>query len=225
MTIADVLIVYLAFGAPVAVYRYFQYRQLQADRRIVATALTLLFWVPVALHLVYRYLRNAYSTGTFGSLAGSDSSAEQLSRARQQIFALLIRADIKMSPASVREILERYVGLTMAQGSDLNESSEAPLDLFLAAGMTNSDLATVCLSRRNRRKIDKHQKAARRDFVGLFEVASINDPVATREAITAGLDLAERLNDKKAVDALNAIAAQYEDEVWNSDAQHTLANV
>ena len=79
MTIGDILIVYLAFGSPLAVYKYLETRGSGTLHRIGYAVLTLIFWIPSVIRIGYRYLTNADFIDAFVSRNNLDSSGQKLS--------------------------------------------------------------------------------------------------------------------------------------------------
>ena len=231
MNIGDIVIIYLAFGAPFAVHRYLQTRGEEMRRRITISIFTLLFWVPTATRLVYLYLNNAYSRRSFVSRQDLDSPDVRLAVLRDAIRRELNKSGFgPVTSFSIRETVERYIGLTKAaaatQDTPRQKIDDVPSDLFEVAGRSDDKLAAICLNRRNRRQMERHHIKGRRDFLTLFEQASALEPIEAQRAVELGLELARQLNDRKAVEGLEAIAAQIRDEVWNpDDKQVILGNV
>jgi hypothetical protein len=220
MNISDILIIYLALGAPVGVYKFLQSRDLATGRRTFRSILAWLFWIPTAMRLVYRSVTNAYSRPGFVSQRGLDSSDPALTELRENIRLELTRVDRgTFPPHLVREVLERYIGLSRASNAELPQIDDGSSDLFVAAGRSEEKLATICLMRRNQRRIERHHIKARRSFLELFERAVTQDAPHTETAVRMGLELASQLGDKKAIDGLHAIAANIRDEVWNPQGQ------
>ena len=79
MTLTDLLIIYLAFGAPLAVYKYLQNRGAEIGRRILVSSFTFVFWLPAAAEIGYLYFTNAYFGGAFVSRRDLVSADEKLS--------------------------------------------------------------------------------------------------------------------------------------------------
>lgn len=228
MNLMDIVIIYLAFGSPLAVYKYLQSRNVEPRRRIIRSILTFFFWIPEAVRLGYRYLSNAYFDIDFVSPRELDSSDIRLGELREKIRLEFVKANVPSLPSrSIRETLERYVGLTLSAGREpVPHVGDITFDLFDAAGRPDDKLAAICLMRRNQRRIGRHHIRARRDFLGLFEELSSTKPAAVETAIHHAIQLARELEDRKAANGLEAIAAQTRDEVWNpQDQQPALTNI
>jgi len=218
MTPTDLLIIYLAFGAPLAVYKYLQKRHTSSRERIFISAFTFVFWIPSAVRIGYLYFANAYFGDAFVSQPNLDSIDGRRASARESIRAELIRANGGLNVHEVRETVERYAGLAAAVGTEATHHA-APHQLFKAAGRQPSDLAGMCLSRRNRRRLEQHHTSARREFLALFTFSG-SGPV--RSAIEAGIVLARELGDDVAVGQLSGLMHE-RDAVWNKQEHSTLA--
>jgi len=209
MNFSDLIIVYLAFGAPVAAYKYLHARNIERRVKIATSLAVWLSWIPVAARLGYRYLTNAYSGTAFVSQKNLDAADAELSRICESTKASLLSSGCSLSMHDVRETLERYVGLSLAiNGNRRHEGSTHAL--FEATESAGSELQTVCLLRRNRRRLERHHIYARRDFLAIFQQLS---PTG-RSAMSLGLELASRLGDREAVRQLRDHAGTW-GEVWN----------
>src|SRR5690349_17091251 len=118
MNLSDIIIVYLAFGAPVAAYKYLQDRNVERRIRIVTSLIVWLFWIPAAVRLGYRYFTNAYSDHAFVSQKILDSADGELTALCEATKASLLTSGCALSMHDVRETLERYVGLTVSLKGD-----------------------------------------------------------------------------------------------------------
>src|SRR5688500_9131957 len=115
MNLADAIIIYLAFGAPLAVYKFLQSRDVEMRRRIAVSIFRLLFWIPAAVRLMHHSITNAYSNSGFVSKENLDASDVRLAELREKIRAELAPLDRRLFTAhQVREVLDRYIGLTGA---------------------------------------------------------------------------------------------------------------
>ena len=215
MNIADLVIIYLAFGAPFAVYKYLQNRDADRRQRILGSLLTFFLWIPAAVQMGYRYLSNAYSGNAFVSQRNSDAVDARLAVLRESIKSELILAGCNLTVHDIREILERYAGLSECDRDTWHLESDAFSHLFEAAGQTKHKLAAVCLARRNRRRLRRHHIQAGRDFVALFE--QLATPAA-RKAAELGTEFADLLADHEIADRLNGLIDK-RGEIWNPELQ------
>ena len=212
MTLTDFLIIYLAFGAPLAVYKYLQNRNADFGQRVVVSIFTFFFWVPVVLELGYLYLANAYFGDAFVSEKNSDASDQRVRDLRESITAELIRPERGTNLHDTREAVDRYTGLAHearhAVCADAGRN-----ELFEAAGRKDYELGQHCLMRRNLLRLKRHHIQARRDFVELLDqVSRRSDAVGI---IGISIDLARELEDHETVHELSALRVK-RGEVWIS---------
>ncbi|MEO6333354.1 MAG: hypothetical protein ABIO91_00080 [Pyrinomonadaceae bacterium] len=215
MTITDLLIIYLAFGAPIAVYKYLQNRAVGIRRRIALSMFTFFFWVPTIVKLGYLYLANAYFSDDFVSHRVSDATDRRIRDLRERITADLVRLERGSSLHDTRETVNRYTGLANAV-REATSNKEGRNELFEAAGRQNYALSHFVMIRRNMRRLRRHHVQARRDFLNLLD--QVSRRFASIDLIATGLDLAWGLEDREAVEQLNALKVK-RGEVWTS-AQH-----
>jgi hypothetical protein len=212
MTFTDLLIVYLAFGAPLAVYKYLQNRTAHRFRRILVSSLTFAFWVPAAVEIGYLYLTNANFSSGFVSQRDLDADTK-LSLMRESVSTEVIKLSRNSNPHDLRETVDRYVGLADAAR---NSSAQRAIDggLFRAAGRKNDELGSICLMRRNLRRLERHHIQASADFVDLFE--HLLDRPNISVPLEKGIELARQLDDDKTVLKLRVLRPK-KGEVWNSE--------
>jgi hypothetical protein len=212
MTFTDVLIVYLAFGAPLAVYKYLQNRATHTGRRIFVSTFTFFFWVPAAVEIGYLYLTNAYFGTGFVSHRNLDADTS-LNGMRDSISRELIKLSRNSNLHDLRETVDRYVGLADASRIS-SRSASAVHGLFDAAGRENYELGSICLMRRNLFRLRRHHIQASADFVTLFEHTS-NLPDAGL-SLEMAIEIARQLDDHQTVTQLSALKLK-RGEVWNSE--------
>jgi hypothetical protein len=206
MSIADVIVIYLAVGAPFAVYQYFQNRRSRKARRLFLSVFALLFWPAVAAGLVIRQLTNAYSDNHFVSDRHLDVSAEKANEIRKRLSTELVGTLPELSVYDLRDVLDRYVGLSIMANETTPATDGPPAFMFSAAGRERYELGVLCLTRRNRRRVLGRHSAVRYEFLNLFERLSERHP--KRDAhLALGIDLARELKDDNTVDLLQALAS------------------
>src|SRR5688500_5235424 len=162
MSIADLLIVYLACGSPVAVYHFTSRPQTVLSRDIAAVTYSFVFWPIAAARLLMRIAARA---------------GERKRLARQNIVEQ-IRLEIEhialtdRSPSVLfrfREIFHRFTGLNdAAEDSDPTDTGLA--EIFLATDHPDVALATRCLRRRNKRLLRDHASHAHGELVEMLAV-------------------------------------------------------
>lgn len=218
MTIVDILIIYLAFGSPLAVYRYLETRGAGTFQRIAQAALALLFWIPSVVRIGYRHLSNADFIEGFVSRNNLDSFGKRLAGICDELTVELMGLGRDVPLYDVREVLERYVGLSVVQDSGIERGNDESNDLFDAAAHSNRALAAACLMRRNRRRLQRHHTRARQDYLSLFENLPSSGVGTSPRLLRIGIDLAGRLDDHEAIEALITLANS-RGEVWKSGMQ------
>jgi len=215
MTLTDLLIIYLAFGAPLAVYKYLQNRGTDMGRRMLVSSVTFFFWLPAAVEIGYIYLTNAYLRGGFVSRTDSDSATEKLNTMRESISTELIKLSRGSNLHDLRETVDRYVSLADAARTS-NGQARVENKLFEAAGRETYQLSLICLMRRNLHRLERHHIQASTDFVALLELVS--DRRDASALLEAGIDLARQLDDHQTVMQLSALKMKW-GKVWNSELQ------
>jgi hypothetical protein len=213
MTLTDLLIIYLAFGAPLAVYKYLQNRGTQIGRRILLSSFTFVFWLPAAAEIGYLYFTNAYLGGAFVSRRDSVSAEERLSAMRESLSTELIKRARGSNIHDLRETLDRYVGLAGAARNSVGQAA-AKNELFEAAGREKDELSSICLMRRNLHRLERHHIQASADFIELFEWGA--DRPDASASLDLGIEMARQLDDHETVSKLSELKVK-RGEVWNSE--------
>ncbi|HKP69713.1 MAG TPA: hypothetical protein VJV05_10555 [Pyrinomonadaceae bacterium] len=204
MPISEILIVYFAFGAPLAVYRFLETRKVSRQRRILESLATFVFWIPFAVKLSYRHLTNASSDTEFVSPRAKKYDSVTNKR-EEALESAMIASGCRLSRHDLREIIERYVGLSNAAAT--SSDSAVPGDKivnFLGVAGRPNDLGARCLARRERTRLERHLDASRESFLSLFGNLSSNGKDRSR-AIRRGVELALLLNDLDAADHLGML--------------------
>lgn len=193
MRISELLIIYLACGAPFAVHRATSTGRV--DWPLFAVAL--LAWPFFAVRLIGKHF-----------LHGQDNNRDlQVEHIRRQIEAIAFPANEMRFVFEFREIFYRFVGLSQALSSPVGGHAQ----LFEITGHANASTAARCLARRERARLERHAAAARSDLisaVGELPVddqpaltaliaelsASVGNPIAADELVSAGTVLVEALH-------------------------------
>lgn len=213
MTLTDLLIIYLAFGAPLAVYKYLQNRGTQIGRRILLSSFTFVFWLPAAAEIGYLYFTNAYFGGAFVSRRDLVSADEKLSAMRESLSNELIKCARGSRVHDLRETVDRYVGLAGAARNSIGQAATEN-ELFQAAGREKDQLSSICLMRRNLHRLERHHIQASADFVELF--GWISDRPDALASLDSGIEIARQLDDHETVRKLSALRVK-RGEVWKSE--------
>jgi hypothetical protein len=152
MRFVDLIIIYLACGAPFGVYQLFVSDN--SDRSIMSTAAAILLWPILAVKQfiglfdaeivrarTLRDIRTAIEETAFGK-----TSAEEL--------------------FDFREVFDRYTGL--ASAGEFEHLSVG--NLLEAVDHPSSGLAARCHARLNMRRIDIHRERAKHELIALLSV-------------------------------------------------------
>lgn len=173
MNLYDFLIIYLTCGAPFAVYHFLQYRSVFKSRQLwLKTILNFLFW-PLS---AYRFARNSRTLkNIFDKVFVNDTYSDSVSDTekdlqitQKRIEKIVLEYDPNVSVYELREIFDRYAGLTLTrQNADTIHQTDR-YKIFQIVDHDNAKLAGICFERRNRKRLSHHQTQARQDFLNIF---------------------------------------------------------
>jgi hypothetical protein len=225
MNASEIFILYLSCGAPFGVYFFFQNRHKSAfPIALLKAFLTVVVWIPYALRLLNANVTKNKSVTRFDALDESDSALrEKLDRLERQMLQIFLGSRAEVSVFEFREVLERYSGLTLAMRTD--EVGENEREVFKIINHKNTELGAKCLHRRNRLRLELHQRLASRDFLKLLAKFSFFE---TEKLRLNALEFAKLLDDgetRRAVENLfsagsqngtDSAVKQGEKAVWNS---------
>lgn len=156
MTWFEAIIIYLAVGAPFGVHRFFSTRGDKILTRFVTSLFHFVLWVPFALISLTKLIR-------------PKTASEKLKQKIANLQTELERADIgKVSIFEIRRVIERYVGLRSLTHANISQTKEVEFTIFDIAKHPDPELATICLNRRNRDRILRHQTDAGHDLKELI---------------------------------------------------------
>ncbi len=174
MRLTDLLIIYLAAGAPVATYSIF-YRTTEAWTVSLTVFLrNLIFWPVIAITIARAVIKNFPNNPQFVKSKTSDAS---ISADAENLIAELNELK-RLSPSvsfsqGFEEAVRRYAGLSAIihdGGSLIAEGS-----FFSIADHPNKKVAAICLNRRNLNRMIVHRKRAAQDIARIFLVADLSD--------------------------------------------------
>ena len=231
MNLRDILIIYLACGAPFGVYYFLQNRN-RTDITMLwlKSLLRFVVWIPFALRIVARnsFLTKLYNHG-FDKRTETDLKIElEIEEIKKNFEQAISRDALPFSIYEFREAFDRYVGLSAEVRADDTEIAPAETELFRITNHGNKKLAEICLNRRNRKRLSFHQKMARRDF---FEICrKLFEASAAPTALLAGaVRLSALLDDFEARRMFENLSHEYpqfhekenvrnpENEIWSSE--------
>ena len=200
MNLRDLLIIYLACGAPFGVYYFLQNRNRTETKLLwLKSLLRFVAWIPFALQMVARtsFLTNLYNNN-FAHSSESDAKKELAIEEIKKVFENIFSpAEFSFSIYELREIFDRYVGLSLEVQAENGEISPAETEIFRITNHGNKKLAEICLNRRNRTRFSFHQKLARRDFFEILKKFVEKSP-ARQTLFATAARLADLLGDSEA---------------------------
>ena len=149
MHIADIIVVYFAYGVPFGVYQV-----ARAGRKVgFSDAARLLFWPLVLAKWVRGYLSGN------GAFPQSDLDAG-LSDIRRSIESMAFPSGPAADILEFRDLCDRYVALSLMAST----TSRPYRATYAAADQALSRSTAVCLSRRNRLRVEFHRDRAGADL-------------------------------------------------------------
>jgi hypothetical protein len=237
MILRDLIIIYLACGAPFGVYYFLQQRNLRETNYLwLKSLIRFVCWIPFACRMVARksLFTNLYNN-TFDKHSISDAKKEVEIAAIQKCFENTLREyGINLSIYEFREIFERYVGLTLEIKSETTENTVQEKEIFRITNHNNKKLAEICLHRRNRKRLFFHQNLARRDFFEVLEQLREVSETIPQSFFKEAAKLVNLLDDSEARNLLEKLSkntlqtrkasnvSNLENELWNSGKQKPL---
>ncbi|NNE99641.1 MAG: hypothetical protein HKN25_11530 [Pyrinomonadaceae bacterium] len=202
MTWSDITIIYLACGAPFGVYSFLAYRH-REDKVWIRSLLTALFWIPFALRLLLSSLTEKLNQNEFFINFLGGRNDESLISAKKSFEIYLPRNGYSMSLYELREIINRYSGLTLARNAKAKGPAGHEQEIFRIDARTGSNISAVCLNRRNHSKLSFHQKESRNDFLEAFSnlLNKENEDLLGKKAI----EFVKLLKDEEALASIQTI--------------------
>jgi hypothetical protein len=191
MTVLNLLIIYLACGSPFGVYQLTKDNGTgtSADRLLVIASF--LLWPIFLFILIYERLGPRIVT-----------SKDRIESIRSEIENLAFGSGSTGSLFEFREVFYRYAGLVEAAEANHDRFSA---ELFEISQHDKTAIASKCLSRRNRAKVEFHKTIARNEFVDLISGLISLD---SREVLSLAIDLASELNDSTAIEELRSLTGE-----------------
>lgn len=195
MNWTEIIIVYLAIGAPFGVYHFLKRREAEANLEIIGRSLAaILFWVFFAAVWLWQTAveRNAARESAL-DLATENKIAETVSNL-EAIYSNSAAQTNKSSFFEFREMLARYVGLTEAWHESAPHATAFAheIETLRVAKREKLDLQLGgrCIHRRNVMRLKTHQLRAAAEFLAICRTFA-DDQSFLREAV----NLAEVLAD------------------------------
>jgi hypothetical protein len=204
MRLGEAITIYLAAGASFGVYNLQRERNRGSRFQIfLKAAHAMILWPLAAARLLSARGRQGKGEMAEATAERSAQFVEQIERAQRALLASLHhitrltqvssgaeRAKVESAARAVREIVEKYAGLTLAaaESSPHAQPSEREMELCRVAGRRGEDLllAGRCIHRRNAARLITHQARARIELLHALaeirELAGITASATSAEA-------------------------------------------
>ncbi|MFZ1702314.1 MAG: hypothetical protein WBO10_07765 [Pyrinomonadaceae bacterium] len=176
MQFSELIIIYLACGAPFAVHRATSMH----PPNWFSVAAAFAVWPVSAIDLVIGHFKRA-----------SVDDERFIDGIRSRIEAIAFPTSEIQSVFEFREVYYRFVGLSKAATSNAM-TNEMPL--FQLAEHPDPSLASRCLARKNEERLDRHRSAARAEFFAAIEEL-IEQDAAGDELAGIATELSTHLGD------------------------------
>ena len=180
MTIIEIVIIYLALGTPLGVYKFASLPDKFTGLSLLRTTFSYLLWPAAAPRLAYRIAIANYDVQTF---------TQKVEHIRGRIESLAFAEATSAEIFEFREIFYRFAGLTEAGNAVIG--ADHITNLAGIGVIADPTIATRCAARCNQKKINAYQIGAREDLIALVRSINHRDP----EIAGLALDLAVVLND------------------------------
>jgi hypothetical protein len=173
---SDLLIIYLSCGAPFGVHFFLQNRKKTGFGALLLRSFGAgLLWIAYA-YLLWRknFAKRLTKAEVFSQNPEISLLEQQTSMLQEQILqsfiALSAKSPLNYGFFAFRDVLERYVGLTLAEKACETTAGEIDFEVFRIAGRKKKELplAGKCLARKNSMHLRSHQCNAREDFLKLM---------------------------------------------------------
>lgn len=203
MSLFDLIIIYLAAGAPFGVYKVTTLKGSLAPKVVFGLLLQIVLWPAFTLKMLV------------GGESGIAEAGKELDRLQSEIEQIAFTDGSAAAIFDFREVFARYVGLS--QAANIEVASGQVSDIFAIGKAENPTLATAILARRNREKLTFHQMTARNEFVDMIgEIA-----IGHSEVILLAEKVAVCVNDELAIEDLAALTTH--SNRTNSQKDHRVA--
>ena len=193
----DIIIINFACGAPFAVYYFIQNRERRSTSLLwLKTSVVAIFWILFAIRLFHERVTSKLSYLDFANYGQSDSQLRlKIEEIEKRYGQVLVDINTSVSIFGFRETFNRYCGLTLSNRfASVNPKQEFN-EIYKIVQHENIDLASRCLSRRNRLRLERHQTNARRDLVVLLDQFGAGDELAKLTAEFAEIIADDRFNE------------------------------
>lgn len=200
MTFYDFIIIYLACGAPFGAFYFVNHRRWES-RVLIRTFLITLFWLPFAFHLIKKFIDKKPDPAVLSKQ--EILRDEEITVVKKNLERIFSKYDPRCSVFELREVFDRYTGLTLAKDEQEISTTENSL-IYKIAGNNNFELAAKCQQRRNRKLLSFHQTLAEQDFLTLVSEFVSRFP-AVDEIEIFSFKLVRLLDDEKTEKLLKTV--------------------
>ena len=203
MSLTDLIICYLSLAAPFGVFRYLYGSRGLGRRRLIRSVWHGALW-PIFLSAA---LVELIATGE-PLRKPDDSDVTDAYRhvgvndLQRELELLTLSSSTGLSLFEIREVLERYVALTQTVRQSDSPDPGLNKDLFTVGGSSASELASICLSRKNLSRLTAHQSKARNSVIDL--VGKCAPAYRRDQAFRTAQTLFSELGDESGVSLLRA---------------------
>ncbi|MGQ0541126.1 MAG: hypothetical protein ACT4O9_04650, partial [Blastocatellia bacterium] len=195
MTFFELLIIYLTFGAPLGVYRFFQASESSSAVDLLKLFFNIIFWPPLAISIIRNSISNSLLRSHFEDAHLLDARTDEIvALCRERLRSALNGKFNQIEFRGIIEAYDRYTGLTLELKA--NQAAGPSEEIFKIARHSNEDLASICLRRRNRSRLIAHQNRARKDLTGALK-ANQKGKLPTENINEILKDLSVTLNDSE----------------------------
>ncbi len=179
MRFVDILILYLAAGAPVATYSIFHRSNEWWLVKLTVFLRNLAIWPVIARTIVRSIIRNFPNTPQFVTREISDSRiTEYEERLIEELSELKKQSSSVSFFKGLEEAVGRYVGLSTIVRPGVGHAAESAF--FSITDHPQKKIAAICLNRRNLNRMIVHRKRAAQDIARLLLVAEISERSRSR---------------------------------------------
>jgi hypothetical protein len=219
MNIFDMLIIYLACGAPFGVYYAFTSREKRRTPMFfLKLSVNCLFWFQYGMRLILRTgrVRKLFDSA-FGRRVVWENNRDSEIRSIQRFLELKLRqTDRQFSVFEFREEFESYVGLTL----ELAEASSAPVgsngEFAEITGRGRNGVNERCLHRQNVSKLRSHHDIVRSSILDRAFGLNPHDP-DSRDILSDFVRLFELVGDESAASQISAMNSKSVDAAFETE--------
>lgn len=226
MNLSEIIIIYLALGSPLAVYFFLQNRTRLKSRQLwLKTILNFLFWIPSAFEILREYSKSNYSSvDNIEFFEESEAERNKLSLLQRKIENFISGIDRKTSIFEIREILDRYIGLSLELKNISEFSDQTEDELFRLVNNKDWEIASICNQRRNLKRLSFHHKLAASDFFNLIAELKVRGNLS-QNFYSHLSELTQTLQDvemQKEIKKLSEAEKQTSDNIFVNESERNL---